>query len=244
MEGARLAKVRRGNQPVFLFHWPSKAVWDSIPSVGLASLGAGGAGGLAARALVARAPLAGFAAAPAIVPMTLGLGLDKWRRKWNKAVRNADLNSFVLAGLLQTPELRGALLVGHSLGGRIVLKASEHLGRLADLSYRGTPARVAGVLALAAAAGQAEIDFELVAKGAESTPEVFFSKYDTVLFWVFRGIEWEASPVGLTGAPDGCDSIRSVDASRIGGRKVRHASYSSRLVHILQHSEVVPTERP
>lgn len=93
-------------------------------------------------------------------------------------------------------------LVGHSLGGRMVLRYAEAAGR-------GEVPQVRSIHSLAAAIAPGDLDWHDVARGARRRPVVVFSDADTLLQTVYRlGAVEIDEPVGLVGPPRGAPVTR------------------------------------
>ncbi len=139
-------------------------------------------------------------------------------RVWKKAVANADdvgarLPSY-LAGL------DGPIhLIGHSLGGRIVLRAS---GRN----------RYSAIDALAPAVLEREVDLSGVARSSVRRPKGYYSAHDRVILGgLFRFAEW-GKPLGLVG-PRKSRSVSGVDAAQETGMSLGHNDYHKHLRRLI-----------
>ncbi|HBU48414.1 MAG TPA: hypothetical protein DEB46_08895 [Myxococcales bacterium] len=83
---------------------------------------------------------------------------------------------------LQSQLERPVLLVGHSLGARVCLRACEEVARAGAAPFRGC-------YAMGPAVTRKEIDLPLVVQGASSAPVVYFSRADFILGAVYGARE-------------------------------------------------------
>ncbi len=199
----------------FVLRWPSKGLADLIPlltkidglsptKVGLAA-GVIGASGMVALPLMA--PILGVTAGELVQMVQI----------WKEAVRNADLVGRSATNWLGA--FKGSVvLVGHSLGGRIVLRAAEG----------GSIEHVATVFSLAPAVRAADLDLRTVARGTRHSPHVFHSSMDAVLNIPFRlGEATLQHALGFSGVPRKHRKwIQSHDTSIHNGLPVGHLTYN------------------
>lgn len=157
---------------------------------------------------------------PALLAPALGIGLPSlWNALyvWKKAVANADSvaeNVHQWLGLIDRP----IILVGHSLGGRIVLKASAKARRH----------NVLQTYALAPAVQEEDCNFNKIRAHVEDKPVIFYSENDFVLNIAYRMGEMTfTQPLGYTGITKrkSRSKIQSLDVSMWKGKAMRHNDY-------------------
>ena len=136
---------------------------------------------------------------------------------WKKAVENADSvaeNVHQWLGLIDRP----IILVGHSLGGRIVLKASAKARRH----------NVLQTYALAPAIQEEDCSFNKIRAHVEHKPALFYSENDFVLNIAYRMGEMTfTQPLGYTGITKrkSRSKTQSLDVSMWEGQPMRHNDY-------------------
>ena len=166
------------------------------------------------------------AATASVLALRIGLpvgvllaGLKQWRSAVAEADRVGDdpANWFAATSpLCDGAASRPLVFVGHSLGGRIVLRAAAVSSGL----------RVRRVVALAAAVERTKTDLAGVARQCNQPPVIFHSRNDTVLNLLFRlGERTTSHALGYNGSDD--SSCRDVDFSLRQGSKVGHGTYST-----------------
>lgn len=104
------------DSPIYLVTWGSKEMRELA---GFLSPGAGLAGGAVLKGMVKHA---GKKLAKKANPAGLALGtLDLVKNPWTTAVNRANKTALALAAIVQRSDLESVVLVGHSLGGRVML---------------------------------------------------------------------------------------------------------------------------
>lgn len=134
------------DSPIYLVTWGSK---EMLELAGFLSPGAGFAGGAVLKGMVKHA---GKKLAKKATPAGLALGaLDLVKNPWTVAVNRANKTAMTLAAIIQRSNLESVVLVGHSLGGRVMLNLATALAGAAGTENE---VRVEAVHLLGAAIGQ------------------------------------------------------------------------------------------
>lgn len=94
---------------------------------------------------------------------------------WRTAVKEADSTAIALREVLRKNRHRKVILIGHSLGARIILKSAEFLAK----------DTIDTLIALAPAYDQIECKFEKVCRAVKTPPIICYSKNDYVLTEMF-----------------------------------------------------------
>jgi pimeloyl-ACP methyl ester carboxylesterase len=170
---------------------------------------------------------------------------------WSEARAAADALAEDVPAWLGALGARDVHVLGHSLGGRVALKACAH----------AAPNSIATLTALAPACRASDCAFPSIIQATRAAPTVYFSAHDQVLANIFPTAEspsgvalaavdvlptkWRAASLvaqaltnrlsepalGLTGqVPQG---VEALDASRVLGVRVGHFTYLERLGDIL-----------
>ncbi|MAA78824.1 MAG: hypothetical protein CL916_06155 [Deltaproteobacteria bacterium] len=195
--------------------WPSGTVWDLLMGTSWNRTMAACAAPRLGMGLLAPVLLNPLLLAPA-----LGIGLPSlWNAMdvWKKAVANADEVSKDIhqwLGLINRP----VILVGHSLGGRIVLKASANARRY----------NVLQTYAFAPAVQEEDCNFNKIRAHVEEKSTIFYSQNDTTLnVWYRIGEMTWTPPLGYTGITQKKSSskVQSLDVSNWGDSTMKHDNY-------------------
>ena len=105
----------------------------------------------------------------------------KVKEVWSDAVAQSEEAVNRLVHLIQTsPDDEELYLLGHSLGGRIVLKSMMAIAGLEEAHLNSTPYTYPKVSVWAPAISQREVNWELLST-VDLPPEIFFSRADLVL---------------------------------------------------------------
>lgn len=187
----KMVRARYPDATIYRLHWGSKELRD------LGSLiGVGGAKGAAAFALKQKAKRAGTVAAGKLGPVgAVVLGADLLKNPWFVAKSRAERTGVALAGLLARVEQERFVLVGHSLGARVMVSAARTMG-----TKPGVP-RLEALHLLGAAVG-VKGDWHSVSEAVTTAAYNYYSTNDKVL-----SIFYTAAQAGSTAA--GAAEIRS-----------------------------------
>lgn len=134
---------------------------------------------------------------------------------WSVAVSRAEKTGEVLAQLLAKVDEGRFVLVGHSLGARVMISAAESLGS------EGKPP-IIDEMRLFGAAKSRRDDWSVLARGVERKIHNYHSAADQILKYLYRAVQIGATPVGLTGF--GAAEEKIVDHDLTGEVK-SHSSY-------------------
>lgn len=143
----------------------------------------------------------------------------KGLRLWSEAVTNSSLAGAVLADLLCRTQLEDRfILVGHSLGARLMSYALEALGT------RSGPPRVESAWLLGAAIERDSTQWSTRVSATESGIINAYSSRDAVLEVAYPlGSMFTSRPLGLGAVPTPIVGIRDVDLTDCVGRD--HSAY-------------------
>lgn len=210
---------------IFVVNWPSFPTLERILKLWT---GLGLNGNVAAKVGVAGA---GVAIAARFLPgakALLALSSLLLLAHWDAARRAADRTGEELAAICESHDGE-ALIIGHSLGGRVALRVREF--------FRGPPKRIPHVVAFAPALSPNEVKWDNMKKGLSRPGECFHSKHDQMLALAYGATQlWLNYSIGLWGVPsEHSDAIRNIDVSVLpNGGKRGHAHYVSDWVELLR----------
>lgn len=198
-----LVSERYPDSPVYRVFWGSKELKD----IGLlAGGGFGKAGGAAAakvaaaKATKAGARVLGNVIGPAIIAADLA------KNPWHVAKNRADKTGVILGDLLARTEADSYVLVGHSLGARVMVVAAQMLG-----TKPGGP-RIEAAHLLGAAIG-AKSNWETLTTAVDEAVYGYHSQSDNVLKYVYKVAQAGESAAGLVGFAPSSEKLLNVDVS-------------------------------
>ena len=198
-----IVNERYPDSPVYRVWWGAKELRDiGILGAGAASkAGAVVAAKLAAAAATkAGAKLLGNVVGPAI------MAADLAKNPWHVAKSRADKTGVILGDLLARTGAKSYVLIGHSLGARLMVVAAEALG-----TYQNGP-RVESAHLLGAAIG-AKSNWDDLTAGVDEAVYCYHSKNDTVLKLVYRTAQFGETAAGVLGFSPESSKIRNIDVS-------------------------------
>ena len=208
----RLVDTRYEDSPVYRVHWGSKEL-KNLGVMGAAIIGqiAGGTAvtGAAALATKAGAALVGRTLAPGLAAAEIA------KNPWHVAKNRADKTGAILGDLLARTDAQSYVLIGHSLGARIMAVAAEALG-----SKPGGP-RLASVH-LFGAAMRAQGDWSSLGSGVDGVVYNYHSSSDPVLKYVYRTAQGGQIAAGALGMLPATPKVVNVDVSE---RVNSHSAY-------------------
>ena len=140
----------------------------------------------------------------------LGVALaakDVATNPWTVARTRADMTGAVMADLLARTDGQPFVLVGHSLGARVMAEAALALG-----TKRGSSVLL-DVHLLGAAVGRGR-DWRYASEAVQGTVYNYFSRNDKVLSVLFQVAELGSKPIGLGGIPTKAANLKNRDVSR------------------------------
>lgn len=192
---------RYPDSPIYRLHWGSKEL-SALIALSLKNVGAKQAMAAAAGA----AARAGRIAAKKLSPIAPALLVaDLAKNPWHTAMVRADKTGAALAGILAHTISESYILVGHSLGARVMITAAETLG-----TSRETP-RIDTVHLLGAAEGK-KGDWRPLSESA-TTVYNYFSTNDPVLKYAYAAAQAGSVAVGLRGFTSKFANIKDRDVS-------------------------------
>lgn len=200
----RMVRQRYPDASVYRLAWGSKEL-KSLTGLVARQLPAR-AGRMAIEQLIAEALKQG--------PKMLGplsallMGADIAKNPWHVAKTRATMTGSVLADALVRSDLRSVILVGFSLGARVMVAAAESLA-----TREGGP-RVESIHLLGAAVGTGR-DWHAIERAAEANVWNYWSDNDRVLRYLYRVGDTGAKAIGCEGIPVTSPKIKNVNVSSI-----------------------------
>lgn len=178
------------DSPIYLVTWGSKEMLELagflFPGVGLA----GGA------VLKGRVKHAGKKLAKKATPVGLALGaVDLVKNPWTVAVNRANKTAMALAAIVQRSNLESVVLVGHSLGGRVMLNLATALAGAAGTENE---VQVEAVHLLGAAIGQ-DAKWDSLGEALSGVVHNYHSYNDWVLGYLYPAAMGGRKAIGFEG---------------------------------------------
>lgn len=194
--------ARYANNPVYRVHWGAK----ELKALGVAAGAIGGkaAAGVFLKGAAMHATKIGAKLVPALGAATLAS--DAIANPWHVARSRAEQTAAVLADLLARVDTPSFILVGHSLGGRVMLRTAELLA-----TKGGTP-RLEAVHLLGAAVGTGG-DWKLLNASVTERVWNYHSRKDSVLKIIYRTAQAGQKAVGGVGFGTTFPRITDVNVS-------------------------------
>lgn len=202
-----------GDPTIYQVSWGSKALKDltaSLFSVGLGPALGTGMGMLGKRAAKNSVTKLGPLGAAVAVRELLA-------NPWHVAHGRADKTGVLLARLLSRVEGGRFILMGHSLGARVMVSAALKLG-----DAGGEP--IIDGMHLFGAAQARSGDWGTMCRSVSGTIDNYYSRDDRVLKYLYRAVALGKTPVGLEGFDT--DQPKIVDHD-LSAEVVRHLDYYS-----------------
>lgn len=138
------------------------------------------------------------------------------KNPWHVARARADMTGAVLADAIVRSDLDDVVLVGFSLGGRVMVSAAESLAA----SARERP-RIRSMHLMGAAAGTRR-PWLAIEHAVREQIWNYWSRNDTVLRYLFRAAEAGTKAIGCEGLPMETDKLRNVDVSKLVASHLDH----------------------
>lgn len=202
----RLVDARYPDSPVYRVHWGAKELkaFGVLAGVGGGKVAAkqvvGRFAGRASKKVVGLGPLSGLLVA-----------IDVASNPWSVAKNRAGMTGAVLADLIARCDDAPFILVGHSLGARVMVTAAQALA-----SKPGRP-RIAEMHLLGGAVG-ASGNWRTLHEAVAGTVWNYHSRCDGVLKLVYQTVQAGQKPIGRVGIRSKYANIRNVDVtSRVDG---------------------------
>lgn len=199
-----IIRRRYPDSPVYRVHWGSKEL------AALARLVGGGVGkagmSVAVKTAAARA---GRTAAKKLGPLgPMLVATDLLKNAWHTAKVRADRTGVALAGLMARTDAESYILVGHSLGARVMVTAAQTLATDPEAPKIDT------VHLLGAAVG-AKGDWRNLNDAATDAAYNYYSANDKVLKYLYTAVQAGSAPAGLRGFGSKFPKIRDRNVSRL-----------------------------
>ena len=138
------------------------------------------------------------------------------RNPWHVARTRASMTGAVLADAIVRADLHSVVLVGFSLGGRVMAAAAESLA-----TRRDEAPRIESMHLLGAAVGTHR-DWRAIEPALEGTVYNYFSKNDKILSALYRVAEGGTRAIGCEGLPMKSPRVKNVDVSKKVGAHAEH----------------------
>ena len=178
------------DSPIYLVTWGSK---EMLELAGFLAPGAGFAGGAVLKGMVKHA---GKKLAKKATPAGLALGIaDLVKNPWTVAVNRANKTAMTLAAIIQRSNLESVVLVGHSLGGRVMLNLATALAGAAGTENE---VRVEAAHLLGAAIGQ-DTTWDSVGEALSGAVHNYHSQNDRVLGYLYPAAMGGRKAIGFEG---------------------------------------------
>lgn len=214
--------------PVYRVYWGAK----ELKALGFVA-GAGTVKLLVNQGMKQAAAKAAKVGAKKLGPLGLALlAADLIKNPWHVAKNRADKTGVILADILARVEGGEFVLMGHSLGARVMTVAAQNLGS------RPNAPTVQEIRLFGAAIG-AEGDWHTLNSGVKQTAYNYFSRNDSVLKYFYTAAQLGQSPAGLGGFKNVLPKMKNIDVSAaIEG----HSDYFT--AHWADASRVRPADDP
>lgn len=178
------------DSPIYLVTWGSK---EMLELAGFLAPSAGFAGGAVLKGMVKHASKK---LAKKAGPAGFALGaLDLVKNPWTVAVNRANKTAMTLAAIIQRSNLESVVLVGHSLGGRVMLNLAT---ALAGAAGTDNEVRVEAVHLLGAAIGQ-DKGWDSVGEALSGAVHNYHSQNDKVLGYLYPAAMGGRKAIGFEG---------------------------------------------
>ncbi|WP_199424361.1 DUF726 domain-containing protein [Actinotalea solisilvae] len=212
----RLVDSRYPDAPVYQVHWGAKELRD------LALLAGSAAGKVAVHSLLAQGARRGSKAFgfPGLGWVLAAQELAA--NPWTVAKVRAGMTGAALAELIARTTEGPFVLMGHSLGARVMVTAAQTLG-----TRQGSP-RVESMHLLGAAVDRVG-DWRSLETAVSGTVWNYWSAEDSVLRWVYKTAEAGKSAVGHQGFGSKLPRIKDRNVSRTVSGHTRYVSGVARL---------------
>lgn len=198
-----LVDSRYPDSPVYRVRWGAKELKDfGVLGAGLLAKAGGvaAAKGAAALANKAGAKLLGGALSPALLVGDLA------KNPWHVAKNRADKTGVILGDLLARTETESYVLMGHSLGARLMVVAAEAIG-----TKPGGP-RIQSAHLLGAAIGS-KSNWDALTAAVDEAVYGYHSVNDNVLKVVYKAVQAGQSAAGSVGFRPASTKLINVDVS-------------------------------
>jgi hypothetical protein len=138
------------------------------------------------------------------------------KNPWHVARTRADMTGAVLADAIVRADLQSVVLVGFSLGARVMVATAEALAT----TDQSAP-RVEAMHLLGAAVGTRR-DWHAIDRAVDGTIWNYWSKNDAILRYVYRAAEAGAKAIGCEGIAKAPRTVKNIDVSKKVGAHQHH----------------------
>ena len=138
------------------------------------------------------------------------------KNPWHVARTRASMTGAVLADAVVRADLHDVVLIGFSLGGRVMAAAAESLA-----TRREDAPRIQSMHLLGAAVGTRR-DWRSIEPAVEGTIHNYFSKNDKILSALYRVAEGGTKAIGSEGIPTTSRKVKNVDVSKVVSAHPEH----------------------
>lgn len=194
---------RYPDSPVYRVHWGAKELRD-FGVLGVGALGKAG-GTVAAKAAAATATKAGAKILGNIVGPAM-IAADLAKNPWHVAKSRADKTGVIVGDLLARTDVDSYVLIGHSLGARVMVVAAQTLG-----TKPGGP-RIQSAHLLGAAIG-AKSNWDGLTAAVDDVVYGYHSTTDNVLKYVYKTAQAGETAAGLAGFEPDSSKLQNVNVS-------------------------------
>ncbi|NQX05331.1 DUF726 domain-containing protein [Rathayibacter sp. VKM Ac-2856] len=198
-----IVDARYPDSPVYRVHWGSKEL-DDLGDLVAGMLGkARGAGLVKAAAALgtkAGAKFLGNVVAPAFI------AADLLKNPWHVAKSRADKTGVIVGDILARTDAESYVLIGHSLGARLMVVAAEALG-----TKPGGP-RIEAAHLLGAAIG-AKSNWDSLTAAVDEAVYCYHSRNDAVLKYVYRAAQAGETAAGVAGFSPASSRLQNIDVT-------------------------------
>lgn len=149
-----------------------------------------------------------FPVAPSGATISAPKGSDVATNPWSVAKNRAGMTGAVLADLIARCDDVPFILVGHSLGARVMVTAAQ------ALASKPGGLRIAEMHLLGGAVG-AKGDWRTLHEAVSGTVWNYYSGRDGVLKFVYQAIHGGQKPIGLVGIRSRFANIRDVNVTSL-----------------------------
>ena len=187
-----------------------RLTWGAKELKSLTALVAPGAAQLSQQAIAALAVQAAKGAGMLLGPLSAAFtaaGLAK--NPWHVARTRASMTGAVLADAIVRADLRSVVLVGFSLGARVMVAAAEALATRASDNPR-----IESMHLLGAAVGTRR-DWHSIEPAVAGTIHNYYSTNDKVLRALYRAAEGGTKAIGCEGIPLNSPKVKNVNVSGV-----------------------------
>ena len=207
----RFAELVHDDPTIYQLTWGAKEIKDLAAVAGLGA--AGGLGGVSFQSVAA---MAGRAAAKKLGPIGMAVGaLDLAKNPWHVAVSRAQQAGRALAEILIKNDHDEWVLIGHSLGGRVMLNAALTLASKSDAPRIST-------IHLFGAAVSNRGSWRELDHAVSGSIHNYHSRNDKVLKLLYQVVQGGKVAVGYAGFNTSLPEIIDHDVSNLVGN---HSDY-------------------